>query len=186
MVRKLTIKTIKEIIRGIFPGWKKFTIIFGKRPTLKPILVKSWNTNLKTPIKRQSRSHTKEWESKGHRTSQRQPQKAGQPGGMPAEFWRKPFSAYNPVNRMISSKLPFLRDPLEDVLQQMEDTGARKVKTQHRRAGKDSPGRQQRAAQTKLLRLENEAEWLQQVWFQGKRRGQLIISHILGKYLKKI
>lgn len=156
-------KNYKRNNTRYFSRQKKIHHHFWEKTHTKAHPMKSGNTNLKTPIKKQSRSHTKEWESKGHRTSQRQPQKAGQPGGMPAEFRRKPFSAYYPVNRMISSKLPFLRDPLEDVCQQMEDTGARKVKTQHRRAGKDSPGRQQRAAQTKLLRLENEAEWLQQV-----------------------
>ena len=69
---------------------------------------------------------------------------------------RKIISTYNSVNQIINTKLPFLRNLLKDGLQQMEDTGSREVKVQHRRQVKDFPGRQQRAAQTNLLRLESE------------------------------
>lgn len=136
---------------------------------------------LKTPIQRKSTSHT-EWLE----TSQRQPQRVEYHGGMPAKFWRKSFSTYNSVNQIISSKLSFLRNLLEDVRQQMEDTGSRKVKTRRGREVKGFPGWQQRAAPTKLLRTENKHEWLQEVWFQGERWKHLIILRILEKSIKRV
>lgn len=48
------------------------------------------------------------------------------------------------------------------------------------------PGKQQRAAETKLFRLENEDGRLQEVWFQGEKGKQLIMLYILEKYMKGI
>lgn len=66
-------------------------------------------------MKRKNRSHTKELESKWHQTSQRQPQRVEYHGGMPAQFGKKPFTTYNSVNQIISSKLPFLGNLPEDI-----------------------------------------------------------------------
>lgn len=100
--QRMSIWTIKEIIQDIDPHWS---------PSL-------WNFRTpksKTPMKRKSRSHTKEWESKWHQTSQKQPQRVEYHGGIPAKFGKKPFTTYNSVNQIISSKLPSLRNLLEDM-----------------------------------------------------------------------
>lgn len=113
--QRKSIWTIKEIIQDIFPGWKNSPWLLGKDPRWSP---SPWNFRTpksKTLMKRKSRSHTKEWESKWHQTSQKQPQRAEHHGGMPAKFGKKPLTTYNSVNQKISSKLPSLRNLLEDM-----------------------------------------------------------------------
>lgn len=60
--------------RQYFSRLRESTIVTGRRPTLKHIVVKFQNTTDRVTIlsERKGRSHAKEWESKWHQTSQKQ------------------------------------------------------------------------------------------------------------------
>lgn len=66
----------------------------------------------------------------------------------------------------------------------MEDTGFRKVRTQHRRAVKGFPGRHQRVVEIKLLPSEDEDGGLR--YDSRKKNKKATIIYILEKYIKRV
>ena len=66
----------------------------------------------------------------------------------------------------------------------MEDTGFRKVRTQHRRAVKGFPGRHQRVVEIKLLQSENEDGGLE--YDSRKKNKKATTIYILEKCIKRV